>query len=308
MNYKEFKTAVHDKIRSQLPEDMSVQLQTVYKNNGLKLDGLTISSSHSNVSPTIFLNYYYENQDCFSDFDAICRDILLAYEHNKSPENINVDFFTNYEQVKHRLAYRLVSWQKNKELLQTVPHIRYLDLAIVFYCLLKISEKGNATILIHHGHLKTWHITAAQLHSQASRNMPKLLPYDFSSMSAVLSELADAGRNAKSNKTKMKIRHPKSPSFCPMYVLTNTEKLYGASCMLYPGLLDEISQKLHSDLMILPSSIHEVILLPAIARSQSSELAGLVMDINQTELQADEILSDHVYYYSKAEQALSMCS
>lgn len=302
MTYDEFKTTICKQIKKQLPADTSVRLQEIYKNNGLKLDGLTISNNRSNISPTIFINYYYENRNYFPDFDAICKDILLTYEHNKSSENINVDFFTDYEQVKDRLAYRIVNYEKNKELLQTVPHIRYLDLAIVFYCLLKISEKGNATILIHSRHLKLWHITAAQLHEQTSETTPALLPYTFRSMSTVLSEIFNDGKLIHLDVDQT------ASSFSPMYVLTNSEKLYGASCMLYPHLLEQISEKLNADLLILPSSIHEIIILPAINRAQSEELAELVTDINQTELTTDEVLSNHIYYYSRAEQALTMCT
>ena len=93
-----------------------------------------------------------------------------------------------------------------------------------------------------------------------------------------------------------------------MYVLTNTQKLYGAGCMLYPGLLEAISEKLDADLYLLPSSIHEVILLPAESRICQKELAEMVDSINRTELAADEILSSSVYYYSRTQQALSICT
>ncbi len=78
--------------------------------------------------------------------------------------------------------------------------------------------------------------------------------------------------------------------------------------MLYPGLLESISEKLDHDLFLLPSSIHEMILLPAANRSYSKELADMVAQINRTELAADEVLSDQVYYYSRADLALSICS
>lgn len=296
MTYEEFKAAICQQLRKQLPPDTSVQIQQILKNNGIRLDGLTISSRHSNVSPTIFLNHYYPVSQYFPDIDAICRDILLTYEQNKSPGHINVSFFTDYEKVKDRLAYRIVNFEKNKELLQTVPHIRYLDFAIVFYCLLKVSDKGNATILINSRHLKLWHITAAELYRQTSQTTPELLPCHFRSMSAVLSEMTDQKEAEASG----------AADSCPLYMLTNYRKLYGACCMLYPHLLEDISAKLNADLIILPSSIHELIIMPADSRSQCEELSGLVSEINLTELHADEVLSDHVYYYSREEQELSM--
>ncbi len=296
MTYEEFKAALCQQLKKQLPPDTSIQLQHILKNNGIWLDGLTISSSHSNISPTIFINNYFELSPFFPDIDAVCRDILLTYEQNRSPEYIDVSFFTNYEKVKTHLAYRIINYEKNKELLQTVPHIRYLDFAIVFYCLLKLSGKGNATILINSRHLKLWHITAAELYHQTSRTTPELLPCRFRSMSAVLSGMTDREEAENSG----------AADFCPMYILTNYRKLYGACCMLYPNLLEQISAKLNADLIILPSSIHELIIMPAHSRSQCEELCELVTEINLTELHAGEILSDHVYYYSSEEQELTM--
>lgn len=300
MTYEEFKLVIYNLIAGQLPAGTSVHLQKVRKNNGLELDGLTFSNGQSNISPTVFLNFYYEIQNHFPDLDAICKDILRTYEHNKSTENINVDFFTDYELVKGHLAFRIINYGKNKELLQTVPHIRYLDLAIVFYCLLQVSEKGNATILIHANHLKFWHVTADELYQQTCQNTPCLLPYEFHNMDVFLSEPSVSSALGTGNRLDS---HP----FCPMYILTNSRKLYGASCMLYPHLLEEISDKLCADLFILPSSIHEIIILPALCRSQARELADMVADINQTELAIDEVLSNHIYYYSRSEQTLSIC-
>lgn len=300
MNYEEFKTAIISRMEQLLDPDTSMQLKTICKNNGLKLDGLIISNKTSNVSPTIFLNHYYEQQEFFPDFDAICRDILLTYRQNCPAGRIDADFFTDYTKIRSHIAYRLVHYKKNEELLSTVPHVRYLDLAIVFYCLLDFSESGNATVLIHSSHLQLWKITLEQLYAQARRTTPVLLPYDFQSITSVISELfsspADPGQNSP------------AASFRPMYVLTNSQKIYGASCILYPGLLKSLAEKLDADLFLLPSSIHEMILLPAASGSyDSKELAAIVSEINQTELAADEVLSSRVYYYSRAGQALSIC-
>lgn len=305
MTYDTFKSVIVQKIKQLLPPDTSVQLHPVIKNNGLKLDGLTISNSESNLSPTIFLNYYYENRDVFPDFDAICRDIMLTYTQNKSSEPINIDFFTDYKQIKEHLAYRIINYEKNKELLQTVPHFRYLDLAIVFYSLLNFSDKGHATILIRTNHLQLWHICADELYEQTCRTTPLLLPYDFRCMSDVLSDMFD--KDDPFTQDVQNIQNTPD-TFCPMYVLTNTRKLYGASCMLYPCLLEQISEKLQADLFILPSSVHEIIILPAANRSHYEELVDMVKEINRTELTTDEVLSDQIYYYSRHDQALSICS
>ena len=319
MTYEQFKAEICRQIQQRLDPGTSIQLQPIHKNNGLILDGLTISTSQSNISPTIFLNYYYEKQNIFPDFEAICRDILLTYEHNKPTENMDLDFFTDYELEKDHLAYRIVNYEKNKELLKTVPHLKYLDLAVIYYCLLKISKKGSATILIHNSHLKLWNISSAMLHKQTCQTTPQLLPYDFSSMSAILSEafndtlspLQDTGGTDLSDLYSITgsphTDLSAAESFCAMYVLTNSHKLYGASCILYPGLLKRIAEQLDADLLILPSSIHEVIILPAASPRRHAGFRNMVAEINQTELAVDEVLSSRIYYYSRSQKALSIC-
>lgn len=300
MNYEEFKSAIISRLEQLLEPDTSMQLKTICKNNGLKLDGLIISNKTSNVSPTIFLNHYYEKQEFFPDFDAICKDILLTYRQNCQNGRINADFFTDYSKIRNHIAYRLVHYEKNKELLSTVPHVRYLDLAIVFYCLLNFSESGNATILIHSSHLQLWKITPEELYEQACETTPVLLPYDFQNITSVISDLCSSPADFRQSCP--------AAAFHPMYVLTNSKKIYGASCILYPHLLESLAEKLDADLFLLPSSIHEMILLPAASHCYDpKELAAVVSEINQTELAIDEVLSSRIYHYSRTSQTLNIC-
>ncbi|MDE7404300.1 MAG: hypothetical protein K2M81_04265, partial [Lachnospiraceae bacterium] len=85
----------------------------------------------------------------------------------------------------------------------------------------------------------------------------------------------------------------------PMYVLTNKQKLYGAACMLYPGVLKTFAEKIQRDFYILPSSIHEVILVPADADTDKEALHEIVTEINRTQVAEEEVLADSVYFYSK---------
>ncbi len=90
----------------------------------------------------------------------------------------------------------------------------------------------------------------------------------------------------------------------PMYVLTNRQKLYGAACMLYPGVLKEFGRQLGQDFYILPSSVHEVILVPGETGAEHGALQKIVKEINQTQVAEDEVLADSVYYYSRGEDRI----
>lgn len=91
-----------------------------------------------------------------------------------------------------------------------------------------------------------------------------------------------------------------------MYILTNKKKQYGATCILYEGVLREIAQRLQSDFYILPSSVHEVILLPTNNDSDRKELTEMVLEVNNSILSKEDMLSDHVYYFSKVNGIIEM--
>lgn len=290
MHYKAFKHRILDELQSHFQESKKISIQEIIKNNGTKYDGLVILDEGFNIAPTLYLNYYFELYQNGTSFINVFEELLFNYESNRPIASIDVSFFTEYELVKNRIVYKIVNYEKNQELLEQIPHVLYLDLAIIFYCLVHSDETGNASILIHNQHMERWNTTTDQLMELANINTPFLMEYSLRSMESILS-----------NESTIPV-----PDLYPMYVLTNYSKLNGASCILYQDLLKELSSQTESDFFILPSSIHEVILIPAYSKNAIHELSCMVKEVNQTQVSPDEILSDHAYYYSKANDCVSM--
>lgn len=290
MTYQEFKRNTLHAISTKLGSSYRVALQDIIKNNDTHLDGLTILSENSNISPTIYLNYYYEQYLNGKSLSRIYEDIMLSYRKNAPVKNIDISFFTDFEKVKDHIIFKLVNYERNKELLSKVPHIRYLDLAIVFNCFVESFTDGYATILIYEHHMSYWNLKVDDLYTLAMRNTPKLLHYQLQDMADVLTEL-------------FRVERPdwllENFEPIPMYVLSNASKLNGSGCILYEDLLAHISNEIDSDFYILPSSIHEVLLIPVKHASSYDELSAMVREINATQLSREEILSDHVYFYCR---------
>lgn len=297
MTYQEFKKNTIHAISKSLGPGFKITLQDIIKNNDTHLDGLTILAEHSNISPTIYLNYYYDQYLAGKSLSSIYEDILTSYHKNAPKENIDISFFTNFDKVKDRIIFKLVNYERNRELLSKVPHIPYLDLAIVFNCLVDSSSDGYATILIYYHHLSYWNISPDELFALAMKNTPKLLDYHLQNMADVLTDLLD--------EETFDFSEEDFEPF-PMYVLSNKCKLNGSGCILYEDLLSDISEKLESDFYILPSSVHEVLLIPTKHASSYSELSSMVRDVNATQLTREEVLSDHVYYYSRSTGRITM--
>ncbi len=288
-----------ERLEHDIPDPKRISIQQVSKNNGIVLDGLTIMENDCNISPTLYLNYYYDSYSHGISFNDVYQSLLSDYHRHKPSQNIDPSFFTEFDNIRDKIAMKLIHYERNKELLEKVPHIRFLDLAIVFYCLISMDfATGNATILIHHSHLKNWNITTTELFQIAKDNTQKILPEKLYDMNDVLYELS--GRLTHPDPTVSR------PSPYPMFVLTNETNLFGAACLLYKDLLKHFSEKSQTDFYILPSSIHEVILVPTLENDCYGELSDMVREVNDSQLMDDEILSTHAYYYSRRKNEITM--
>lgn len=303
MDYQTFKTAAVSSLQQQLGEAAAVSLHSVTRNNNVQFDGLTIQDPSVNISPTIYLNPYYDEYIHGRAFDSVTEDILAAYRGSRMEKSIDLSFFTDYEKAKQRIIYKVINYKRNEALLQDLPHFRFLDLAVVFCCLLTDSSQGSATILIHKHHLDCWHITQDELYEQSVANTPLLLPDVLSPMTDVLKTLS-----AEIMPDRPYTGNGQLPpdDGLPLYVLTNSSRLFGASCMLYPGVLADFAAKLHADLYILPSSVHEVLLLPKLKDISLKELNAMVREVNATQVQEDELLSDHIYLFERSRGYLTL--
>ncbi len=337
MSYQEFLDAVLQGIKACLGERKEVTINRILKNNSIYLDGLTIKEETRNISPTIYLNSYYPEYMSGKSLGEIILKLLEVYEKNRLEQNIDITFFTDFNRVGEKVVFKLINYHKNKELLNDIPHIKYLDLAIVFYCFLYHDRLGTANITITNKHLQLWGISEKELFLRARENTPKLLRYDLRSMEEVILEICrdNSGNNSMYSGLELRqgdsrhgecgtlhdtydeMHHAESVAKevlqsikdekdnLPMYVLSNHNRLNGAACILYQGILDGFANLIEQDLYILPSSIHEVIIIPASFQQNPGKLQEMVREVNRTQLEAEEILSDCVYYYSREKACLS---
>lgn len=285
-SYENFCINIQNAIKKICEEGSDVHLQTVRKLNGVILKGITISKTTGNIMPTLYLEKFYREYEDGTPFDEVVRQFMEEYERAGVKEDFDIQFFTNYEKVKPHLAFKLLHYEMNRELLSKVPHRPYLDLAIVCYCDIHDPRIGHGSILIKCEHLELWKITEETLLKDAMENTPRLYPADFMNMAAVLKDLYEDPASLL------------SITF-PMYVLTNKERLNGAASLLYKGQMEQIASVLEQDYYVLPSSIHEVIIIPQNKGTDEEYLSQMVDEINHEQLAQEEILSNHAYLYQR---------
>ena len=301
MDYDVFKNLVLEQLEADIPEPKTISVQILKKNNGIVHDGVVIREGSINITPVIHLDFYYDMYCEGCSFQEAYNDILEKYYQNKSAVNIDMDFFSNFQSIKNTLAVKLINYEENSQLLTSVPYRRFLDLAIVFYSFLPMAGGSgtNATILIRSEHISQWGVTTDELYNIAMGNAMRIQPPKLDDINNVVEEITGGmPQNAFPQNT--------ARSACPMFILSNESNLFGASCILYNNLLKSFADSINMDFFVLPSSIHEVILVPTVNCEGIDDLSRIVRDVNATQLQHEEILSNHAYYFSREENLITM--
>ena len=190
LNYEEFKQAVADNIKDYLPakyEESHVEVKEVIKNNNMVLDGLLVSSPDSNISPTIYLNDYYEQYKNGKDIDAIIGDIADVYIENAVDRKIDISGIIDFESAKEHIVPRIINAEENRELLADRPHQLMDDLAVTYH--IQLNQEGTASIAITDKLMEMYDISAEELHEIAVANLEEQMPTSFRTMSDVMKEM-----------------------------------------------------------------------------------------------------------------------
>lgn len=282
----EFTEKAKTAVQEYLGEEFVVEISTFRKNNGVSYQGMTIMENGHNASPAICMESLYESYRENGDMGDILKRIVEIYEKRKVSGSIDMEFLMDYEKVKDRVLFKLIGYEKNREFLKNAPHIHFLDMAIVFYCMMFHETMGNVTILIRRTESDRWGVGAEKLYENALKNTPGILAEQLRDIEEVLHVDGENVRERNDHK---------------MLVLTNTLQTFGAACVMYPGLLQKVSGQCDSNFFILPSSVHEVLLLPDHGEYDAQEFKNMVYEINRTQLEPEEILTDSVYYYDRKE-------
>ncbi len=292
MNFSEFEAKLKDTLQEMVGSEVSVQPTTQIKNNNTVYHSLIFMNQYDTLSPVIHLNNCYQDLQNGKSFNQIASDIYSLYQKSKNIPPLNVDVLFSLEQIKDKIVYRLVNYKRNETQLKSVPHIRFVDLAIVFYIQLETDSHTSASLQITNKHLDLWKKTTKDIYVYAKENTCRIFPANMESILSAMKKL---------NPDEECLEDMDEESFhgSGFQILTNTGQYYGASCILYDHMLEAISQKLQDNYYIIPSSTHEVLILSESIVNNCNSMSEIIQDVNRTQLENEEILSDHPYYYDR---------
>lgn len=286
LTYQEFKDTIKQHILEYMPNehDSIVSINEVRKNNAVTLDGLVVRKPTEVISPTIYLEDYYKDYKAGLSVENCMHKIAVSIDAaKKQAQMFDVEKLMNYEEMKSHLYTSVINYQSNEELLKQVPYEKKGDLAIVVRALVSQHNDENASYLITENILEKYHISKDQLFTDAYSNAPKLMPYRFMNMSDILRNLDPM------------IPEDLMQGEMQMFVLTNESGTGGASAMYYPGVMDMIHEKM-GDIAIIPSSVHEVIVVPANSIDANS-LTSMICEVNETMVDNKDILGSKALTY-----------
>ena len=305
MEFCGFVEKLEEEVRKLCGNMGEVEVQKITGNNGVMRTAMNMTVRGKQASPIIYLKPYYENyREGRMSVKSAAEEIYTVFKTHEIPFYVNT-VFDDFERLRDKIIYQLVDYGRNRDMLEDMPHIRYCDLAVVFCLILENSENGRATALIHNEHMKMWGTDINTLYELAKMNTPRLLPAEIKTMAKVMKEIA--GKYMGSDWGDAFFEDFLDESIPrPLYVLSNRDGMKGAAVILYEGVLKMFAEKIGHDLFILPSSVHEVLLVPYEESTHAEELEELVKMINLAEVPEEDVLSDHVYLYSRKTDQVMM--
>jgi len=289
---KEFVDAVVREIKLIVGDNAEVKTTEVFKNN-TTLTGIIVKMPNETVSPTVYLENYADENDIRYIAKKIIEDIADA--RINAPQ-FDVNEVTSLDYIKRNVSFRLVNYEKNKDMLDEIPYIKFLDLAMI--CYVEVSKNGaykvTNTMLNHLG------ITQDELFEMSKENTPNMYKPNGQNMEDMIEELMFGKESHHVGLDEFRMSH------MPLYALTNEQKCFGAAVILYYGVLSTLAKQIDADLVILPSSVHETIIMPYDSDADFTYIKEMVSSINQSEVAEDEVLSDNVYLYNRYDDSISI--
>ena len=299
MKYTEFIDIVRSKVEKLCPYD-SVEIKKIIKNNSTEFYGLVIRKEGVGVSPTIYLENYYEEYTCGRDIEFIVQEIVEIDLKSREGVDIQIDTYRDFDKMKDVIMYKIINTEYNAATLQNIPHREYLDLSIAYYCLVTDLDGCVASWTITNEIMKLWDVDEEILFEKATENCGRALPYSIMSIMDVIYDMLASRENVNEDMLEELVELGHGPQ---MYVITNKTRIFGASAIIYPGVLMEFAQQ-KGDFYILPSSIHEAIFIPASENVDAEELKTMVREVNETQVPKEDFLSNEVYFYNAKEDEL----
>ena len=304
MDFEKFKEQFVEDIKQKLYEndiDAKVELHDVAKLNE-SYEAITVTPAGSNIGVNVNIDRFYEAMEDGANYDSVVDKAMGVIEKaiDEKP-TVDVAALTDYDQMKDKLVMEVVSIEANADMLATVPHKEMEDMAVVYRFELGSDDDSRATLLATNQLIETMGVTPEQLHEDALKNAPELKPAVIKGMTEVMVEMMGVSKEELAM-----MGMPGDPENEQMYVATTPDKIHGAGVLAYQDFMDQAAERAGGDFFILPSSIHEILIVPDDGNATLSQLQDMVREVNATQVAPEEKLTDNVYHYDSKDKIFEL--
>lgn len=298
MDLNEFAEYIKDNIENYLMQyDIEkIDINRVEKTNGVMRTGLVVLPAGERISPSIYLESFYAEYENGADIESILQEISSEYmDAHKLMLHNDIGMLADNMDASG-LFLKVVNYSRNRERLQNVVYERYMDLALEVRMLFGSNEDGIASASVTYELLERLDMSRKEAFERARENTPELFPIQFDKLSSILRYEGVIDEEIENMEDMMP----------PVYVLTNMQNVNGAIYIAYEDVIAKIMQENHisEDMYILPSSVHELLLIPAGDETDARQLQMMVQDVNRCAVSQEDYLSDNVYRYNAAEREI----
>ena len=298
MDFKEFVNKLEQDLKDAMADispGATVDVRSVEKLQDGSYTGITISPAGGNVGMNLNANQLFDQMQDGQSYEGVLAVAVSTAERGlHDMPAVDVSELMNYEAAKKYLCFDVVGSDRNADMLEKVPHTDKENISMVYRLQLDSTENGAATVLITNAMMEQFGVTKEQLHADAMENAQEIRPADFRTMAAVMAEMMGMPEEMMADMAP------------PMYVATNQDKVHGAAVMFYTDFMDQAAKELGGDIFILPSSVHEVLILPDDGNMDAQELKEMVTSINASEVSPEDRLTDSVYHYDAQERIFEL--
>lgn len=297
MEIKDFGVKLAKETEYILGDKYNVQYKEIIKNNKVPYNALIINKAAINIAPTIYIDSLFDEYEKGAPMLSLVNQVIALYKRSLPPKDIDMSFFMDFAKVAPKLAFKVVNYYENEDKLDNIPYKRFEDLALLPICLVNNSYIGKGTIVIQNDHLKKWEITRQELWENVMEYCAGNCGLE---VKTIWESISECGRDSLAGVSMSDL--PTN-----IFVITNEQKMYGAAAIFYPNMLKTLARQTLKDLIILPSSVHECIAMAFDENDMNmSELVNIVREVNSSVLSKEEILSNNIYIYRRAEDRLKM--
>lgn len=302
MDYETFKQEFAEDIKEKLSQrgygDVMTSFHDIEKTNQ-NYEAISVVQAGSNIGVNFNIENAFASYEHTGDYEGVLASAtgVIVGGLDQIPA-VDVNALMNYEVMKEKLSVEVISADANEELLAKVPHDRIEDLAVVYRFIMESNEDGRASILVNNDLIERMGVTHEQLRADALENSPEIRPVVIQGMNEVMKEMM--GPEA------YEMFGIPDDTEEMMFIATVPDKNSGAGVLAYQDFMDQAAEKIGGDFYVIPSSIHEILLVPDNGEVQAEGLKEMVQEVNATEVSPEEKLSDNVYHYDSKEHIFEL--